>query len=220
MLRSLLAVVGASAAVLVGVGCAVGGGETGELPAGGGGPGAGGFGGATQVATTSASVGGAGGGTPSGAGGGGGELGNCTFDAPNTCDTAELIPAIAGDENDPPAVRYGVTSKWYRIRITEENGSILEEDLSYTVTLSSAPGMAYDLVVYQGPQAGNPSCGAPPKVGVVQPNGDQTVHDGWDDDQGIGGEDDSVWLIVEVRYVSGDACDAAAQWTLTIQGHT
>ena len=41
-----------------------------------------------------------------------------------------------------------------------------------------------------------------------------------DDDQGLGGEDDSVYLVIFVEYLSGDACGEAATWTLQVAGHT
>jgi hypothetical protein len=33
-------------------------------------------------------------------------------------------------------------------------------------------------------------------------------------------EDDHHYLNIEVRYISGTACGAAAEWSLTIAGHT
>jgi hypothetical protein len=33
-------------------------------------------------------------------------------------------------------------------------------------------------------------------------------------------KDDHRHLSIEVKYVSGTACGAAAQWTLTVTGHT
>jgi hypothetical protein len=147
-------------------------------------------------------------------------MSSCVFDHVETCATAQVLPDVAGDESNFPTERTGVTSRWFQVHITEEVGSILEEDLSYTVTLTSAAGMDYDLIIHQGGQDDPPNCNATPKLGVDQGNGVETVSDGWDDDQGIGGEDDSVWLSIEVRYVSGTECDAASEWTLEIQGHT
>lgn len=224
MSRSPLSPLALACAVLVG--CAVGVNETGDV--GGGsmaGPGAGGLGGGEAPTTSSSSSMGGMGGDPSmggmgGAADGGGGSSNCVFDSPNTCSAADVLSSIAGDENDPAVVRYGVTSKWFQIQIREENGSIIAEDMSYTVTLTSAPGTDYDLIVHQGPQDGSPNCNATPKLGVDQGAGVETVHDSWNDDQGIGGEDDHVWLSIEVRYVSGSECDANAQWTLEIEGHT
>jgi hypothetical protein len=85
------------------------------------------------------------------------------------------------------------------------------------VTLTSPAGMNYDLFVHQGPQDGSPDCNAPEIKGT--PSGSsETVSDSWDDDQGLGGEDDSVWLSIEVRHVSGMDCNAT--WTLKIEGGT
>jgi hypothetical protein len=157
-----------------------------------------------------------------GAGGEGGEGGQppgCVYDSPNLCATAEALGSLAGDENAPAKTASGTTSKWFKIHITEEVSSIFEEDLSYTVTLGSPANMDFDLFVHQGPQDGNPDCQATAKKGTASGN-DETVSASWDDDQGFGGEDDSLWLSIEVRYISGMECDAAATWNLSIKGHT
>jgi hypothetical protein len=219
---------------LTSMACAVGVNETGVTDEGAGGvlTGVGGGGGALVTSgsssggnsTTSSGAGGMAmggmGGFGGGMGGAGGSGMMCDFSHPETCDTAENLGSVAGDESSAGITITGATSRWVRVHITEEVGSIFEEDLSYRVTLTSAPGMDYDLIIHQGPQDGSPDCNATAKLGVDQGNGVETVSDGWDDDQGIGGEDDSVWLNIEVRHVSGTECDMAAEWTLDIDGHT
>lgn len=150
--------------------------------------------------------------------GSGGADPGCDYTAPNACTSATLLSAIAGDKNTSVAAT-GVTSEWLKVHVKEEDGSIFETDLSYTVTLESPPGMDWDVYVLQGPQDGAPNCGASPMPGTGA-GGEESVSNGWDDDQGFGGEDDSVWLCIEVRYVSGALCDDAAEWSLTVQGHT
>jgi hypothetical protein len=151
-----------------------------------------------------------------GTGGGGGGMGGdpCDFSAPDTCATAEQLADVSGDEGDTVAVA-GAGSKWFKVHVKETDSSVFETDLSYKVSLSSPAGMDYDLFVKQGPQDGSPNCGAAEVKG--SPSGSaESVSQSWDDDQGIGGEDDSLWLNIEVRYVSGDDCDA--KWTLTVVG--
>lgn len=212
--------------------CAEGGSIDGEGGAGGG-AGLGGSDGTTNAASTtgasvSASSTGVGAGDEGGAMGTGGEppLGGsgeggggplCNFTAVEDCATAEPLPAIGGDEDDPPVIRMGDSSKWFKIHIEEQVSGISGEDLSYTVSLTSPPGMNYDLRVRQGAQNGSPECNATIKNGAGTP---ESVSDAWDDDQGFGGEDDSVWLVIEVVHVSGDDCGTGAQWTLQVQGHT
>jgi len=209
--------------------CAEGGSIDGE---GGGGSGEGGANGSTSAASTtgpnssSASTGagdegGAGaGGTPAVGGGGAGEGGNpqqCDYTASEDCAGAEPLPAIAGDDGSPIVTVTGDTSKWVKIHIEEQVSGISGENLSYTVSLTSPAGMNYDLKVRQGAQEGNPECDAAVQNGTGTP---ESVSDSWDDDQGFGGEDDSVWLVIEVVYVSGDDCGTGSLWTLQIRGNT
>jgi hypothetical protein len=151
-----------------------------------------------------------------GTGGEGGAEPMCDFDAPNSCATAQSLGTLAGDSGSPSVSMMGETSMWFIVYIEEQDSNVFETDMSYTVTLTSPAGMDYDLVVHQGPQDGDPDCNATPIYG----NGTttQTVSSSWDDDQGFGGEDDSLYLNIFVEHVGGDLCDAP--WTLTVQGHT
>lgn len=182
-----------------------------------GGDGVGGSGG-TSIggAGGSGAMGGAGGSGGMGAGGSGGVGGNpCSFASPNACATAEQLSAVSGDEGGT-ATASGTGSKWLKVHVEETDSSIFSSDLSYKVTLTSPAGMDYDLFVKQGPEDGNPDCGAAEKKGA--PSGaSESVSNDWNDDQGLGGEDDSVWLNVEVRHVSGNDCNAT--WSLTVQGN-
>lgn len=168
-----------------------------------------GSGGATATNATSAT---------SGAGGAGGMAPMCTYASPNQCSTATVLSAISGDKNSSASYT-AQTSQWLKIHVKEDVGSIFPEDLSYTVTLTSPPGMDYDVYVHHGPKGGSTDCNAAPTKGSGN-GGSKSVYKKWKDEQGFGGKDDSVWLSIEVRYVSGSECGAAAEWTLVVQGHT
>ncbi|MFO0589487.1 MAG: hypothetical protein U0441_18260 [Polyangiaceae bacterium] len=162
--------------------------------------------------TTTTGTGGSGAGGSGGGGAGGG--GEC-FSSPNLCSNADQLPDVSGDEGGTSTAS-GSTSKWLKVHVTETDSSIFASDLSYRVTLSSPPGMDYDLYVKEGPQDGNPDCGATSVKGTPGAGGEQ-VSASWNDDQGLGGEDDSLWLCIEVQYVSGSDCNA--QWSLTVVGN-
>lgn len=164
------------------------------------------------------------GGAPPETGGGGmGEGGSppvgCDFTAPEMCTVAEPLPAVAGDKNADMVTRTGDTNKFFKIHIEEQDSGILDpEDLSYTVSLTSPPGAQYNLIVRESSQAASvPNCNGTPKNGTGAP---QSVHASWGDDQGFGGEDDSVWLIIEIQHVSGEACGPDNSWTLLVRGNT
>ncbi len=141
----------------------------------------------------------------------------CDLITPDTtCEMAIALDAVSGDDGSMVA-ETGSGATWFLVQVQETNGNIFEEDLSYTVALESPPGVDYDLYVYEGPQDGDPDCEAVPEQGIGE-GGLEAVSADWDDDQGIGGQDDSLWLAIEIVHVTGDACDA--QWTLTVTGGT
>lgn len=185
----------------------------GDTAAGAAGYGAGGAGASSNTGGGGSGSGGAAGFGGSGGSGGSG-VGPCAFEAQNACGSAEQLANISGDEGGTQSAS-GNTSKWFKVRIKETDDAISESDLSYKVSLTSPPGMDYDLYVRQGPQDGDPNCNAAEKKGMLS-GGSEVVTASWDDDQGIGGEDDSLWLSIEVRHVSGDDCNA--KWNLVVIG--
>jgi hypothetical protein len=210
MMRFLAFLGGAALLVL---GCAEGGEADGSAGGFGGDfTGVGGFGGDDTTATTTSS-------TTSGDGGMGGMTGaggmpnNCDFSATNTCQNAQILSPVSGDDGGSVGAA-GTKSAWFHVHILETNSSIFAEDLSYTVTLQSPAGMDYDLVVRQGPVDGNVDCNATPLYGQGA-GSTQTVSNKWNDNQP---GDSSRWLAIEVIYVSGDDC--INPWVLTVQGGT
>ncbi len=194
-----------------------GGGLTGGSGDGGSGPGPG-------PSSSSGSMqggggeGGAAGGAPPVGGGGTGGGAPCDFTAPEVCEGAEPMPIVAGDTGNDVETRTGNTSKWFKVKIEEQDASVFNgEDLSYTVTLASPPGVVYDLRVYPGPEGGSASCTVTPVTGTGTP---KSVSASWNDDQPIGGEDDSRWLVIEIAHVSGDLCSSQDVWTLEVRGNT
>jgi hypothetical protein len=178
-------------------------GHGGVTTSGGGGDGA--------ASGGSGGFGGAGGEGGQGAGSGG-HGGSCDFSAPNSCITTQQLPSIAGDDGNDVRSAQGIGSKWFEIFVEESVSSIIDyPPLSFTATLVSPPTTSYDLYVYFGDSAGI-SCSAVPLHGTGNP---AIVSDTWGDNIGT---DDSTWLVVEVRYVSGHDC--STQWSLTIAGNT
>lgn len=200
-----------------------------EDGAGGGAGGTDGSGGenrTTTSATTAAQTTTGGQGGDPGAGGGAGNTTAttgtgqaCDFMALNDCPSAEIMMPIAGDESSPSVTKGGSASRWFKIKVEERDSSIFSAPpLSYRVTLTSPPGMDYALTVYEGSDGVNPAnCSASAIAGSGTP---ETVNRSWEDTQGIGGVDNSRWVIIEVEWVGGTACGPSDSWTLLVQGDT
>jgi hypothetical protein len=152
--------------------------------------------------------GGAGGQGGSGAGDASGP-GSC-HDAPHPCTEAEDLGAINGDQGSMTVTATGSTSRWLALNVAEI--SYNSRNVSYRATLTSPPGVDWDLYVYNGTVDGF-DCAAQPTVASGDP---ETVYKTWSDENGV---DDSRIIGFEVRWVSGEACVDAAAWTLTVEGH-
>ena len=209
--------------------------ETTYAPGSGGAGGTGGAGGDTSGDTTSGDATTADGSTSSGAAttGAGGDPGSssssssasssssssgtggagCDYKAPTACAGSETLPAIAGDKGNDARIAKGTTSKWFKVQVNEVVSSIISfPQLSYTASLTTPPGMDFDLFEYDGTTS-TPSCSGNPKHALGNP---ESVSDSWGDTLN---SDDTRWLTLEVRYVSGEMCPSD-QWVLTVKGHT
>lgn len=199
--------------------------QFGEAPDGGEATSSGGTGGGSTTTTTTPThttssgtggvdgTGGSGGsGGQGGAGGLGGEGGmggsppECSYAAPTDCAGAVQLCSVKGDDGSDLCTAEGTTSKWLKVHVDEASGLI--NQLSFSASLQSPPGMLFDLYVRRDDCNGSAQMGGGNPESVEQTWGDTILHD------------DGAWVILEVRYFTGNFCGPAAQWTLTVKGHT
>ncbi|WP_437571389.1 hypothetical protein [Sorangium sp. So ce542] len=174
-----------------------------------------------STSSSSAGVGGAGGeggegGSSDGGGGEGGDggaAGECDYGSPNTCVGAEDLGTVPGDDGADWAMKTatGTTSKWFKVRVVDKENWPTSE--RFKATLTSPPGMNFDLIVYQGDiEVNAPDCFASGVRGQGTPESFMIT---WNDRIG---PDDHLWFILEVRHVEGTVCGEEAKWTLTVEG--
>jgi len=144
-------------------------------------------------------------------GGGTGGGGGCDHSAPDTCDAPQEINSIDGDTGNDTRTLTGTTSAWFKVFVNE--GSNFSNQLSYTATLVSPPGMIFRLFAYTGDSRMTQCLGTAIQATGMPPSVSATWPDNF-------GSDDGIWVSFEVRYESGQQCDPAPKWTLTVQGHT
>jgi hypothetical protein len=142
-----------------------------------------------------------------GSGGGAGGEASCPLEAPNTCQSALGLGAIAGDEWGDSVVFTGTTSMWLELLVAEEYWNSV--DIGYAAWLDSPAG-AFELVIYEGQPGGLASCNALPIKAK-----DGSHWSSWPDEYGF---DDSVWLVLEIRQVASPGCNPEDEWILTVEG--
>ncbi|WP_437761725.1 hypothetical protein WMF27_03220 [Sorangium sp. So ce281] len=149
-----------------------------------------------------------------GASGGGGAVAECDYAAPNTCAGAEDLGEISGDDGGDSVTltERGTTSKWFKVYVVDKFNVPGSE--VFKATLTSPPGMNFDLIVYPGElEVDAPDCFTSGVRGQGTPESFTTT---WND---RAGPDDHLWFAIEVRHVEGTACGSEATWTLTVKGY-
>jgi hypothetical protein len=130
-------------------------------------------------------------------------------DGSTTCDAPRTMGSVRGDIGNDSVTMRGSTSQWLSITVAEGSSSFPLVDLRFTATLTSPPGMDFNLFVYQSP-CGSGSYGQSTN-GAGQTD---TVSSGWAD---LLGSDESRVVMIEVRHVGGGTCGAS--WTLAVDGN-
>jgi hypothetical protein len=127
------------------------------------------------------------------------------------CSTPIFLGSVSGDTSPVQTV----TDSWYneewdRVTITEDDSSIFGEYLAATVTLTSPPGVDYDLYVYCD-ACGGGLAGSSINGGLSGHTDSVTVRR-----NDTLGSDDTFDIIIEVRHFSSNIC---AYWDIQVDGY-
>lgn len=177
----------------------VGGAPTGAGGAAAGPGGATGKGGGSSGAGGSSAMGGAG-----GTAGAGASTSACAT-ATDSCSAPTSLGMVSGDTGGSSVMGSGKASTWFRVRVTEDDNSLFGVKLRLKIVLSAPATSNYDLYAYVDTAADVPSCTSP-NAQSTSPSGNETVSLKWGESSVANGADDSRWVSVEVRWVSG-GCD-------------
>ena len=148
-------------------------------------------------------------------GGGTGTGTSCA--ATNTCMGAADLGMVSGDQGADVKSSQGTGSKWFTVRVTEDDNSAFGAKLWMKATLTSPPGANYDLYVYV-PGSDTRECSAVSKSSTLSSTTDTAGVEFGEGGTFSNGSSDDRTVTVEVRHVSGP-CSATDQWTLTINGN-
>ena len=141
--------------------------------------------------------------------------------APAACAGARNLGSVSGDTGHGFAHATGSTSEWLVIRITEDDSNIFSHpSLKAKFMLTHDANTVYDLYVYRSSGTGDRNCSSVTAQGTRT----STVNVAgasleWADTYGLGGNDDSRNIVIEVRHVSGP-CGAARPWYLDVDGNS
>ncbi len=150
----------------------------------------------------------------SGSGGGSG-LGGASCGNPNACASAIDLGSLSGDEGG--AVSHGDSgSLFVKLRVTEDNHSLIGEALEAKFSLQVPAGADLDLYAYLNTDSDVSACGTLPYASADSGGTGQNEQLvlAWGDGLTGSGNDDSRTVVIEVAQKSGN-CDP---WTLGIQG--
>lgn len=139
----------------------------------------------------------------------------------NTCSGAADLGSISGDDGSDTVTASGALSEWFTVFVTEDSSGVGPDSLEMKATLTSPPGVDFDLYLYKGGStAAVPACGIAAAGSSTQTSGDDVAGLEFGE-SGIfaNGSDDHRAITVEVRHVSG-TCDPGATWSLEITGNT
>lgn len=133
----------------------------------------------------------------------------------SSCPVPIVSGSVSGDKGADTITLNGTTSGWYSIRVTENDGSVSGRKLKFNATLTPGGSSNYDLFLYDNA----PGDCVTPWLSSTQPTGTDSASSSWGEGSFANGKTDDKEIYFEVRHISG-TCDAAASWSLLIQGNT
>ncbi len=137
--------------------------------------------------------------------------------SPNTCPASQDLGSVSGDTGSGTRTSSATTSKWLKVRITEDDDGIIGSKLKVRISLSSPPGSNFDLYAYLPGGSSGVLCTGPTSSSTNSGAPDEVTFD-WGEGLVPNGSDDSRNVSIEVRHVSG-TCAAGQSWTLTVRGN-
>jgi hypothetical protein len=140
--------------------------------------------------------------------------------AAETCQSAADVGSVSGDKSSPSQTVTGVTSKWVRVKVSEDDGTLIARKVRVSATLESPAAENFDLYAYVD-TSGSPTtraCGASSAESTNGIGQTDVISLSWGEGEVPNGSDDGRIVSFEVRATSS-ACDPNATWTLTISGN-
>lgn len=135
-----------------------------------------------------------------------------------TCQTPTMLGQISGDTNSPMLTAMGYQSAWLRVRVTEDYNDILNgRSLRALVRLTSPASADFDVFTYVNKSDDEIECST--TIGTPTMNGTvNEVKAQWGEGGSPNASNDSRWLSIEIRPVSG-RCNPSQTWQLVVQGN-
>ncbi len=141
---------------------------------------------------------------------------SCTSSA--SCQAATSIGTISGDTGSGMVSASGFQSAWLRVRVTENDSSVIGKALSVTATLTLPASEQFDLLLYVNAGSDVVECTTPTGTATKTGNTEQ-LRITWGEGSVANGSDDSRDVSVEIRPTS-TTCSPSAMWQLVVQGNT
>ena len=131
--------------------------------------------------------------------------------------TAANLGTIAGDASGGPVTANAMTSEWLRVDLQETISSPFAAAMKITATLSSPPGLNFDLYAYLGGGLGSIVCTGPKGQSTNPAGQNDVVSFQWGETGTFANnQDDSATVMLEVRAVT-PVCGGGS-WTLSVTG--
>lgn len=138
--------------------------------------------------------------------------------SPNACLGAIMMTDVSGDKGADVSSSTGSTSRWMKIRVSENDSGIFSSRMKLKLTLSSPPGTNFDMRVYLAGDGSSQKCTGPDQTTNATTGADVTSVEWGESGTFSNGSDDDRTVTVEVFNVSG-TCTSTQNWTLIAEGN-
>lgn len=134
-----------------------------------------------------------------------------------SCQTARDLGSLSGDAEFPKITFEGKCSEWVRVRVTEQQDSVVAAAQRLKVTLVPPKGSDFDLQAFVDNEADLVECSAVTASSESEGDKVESVQLEWGETSWGNNADDSRTVAIHVKSKSGTC--AAQTWTLLVEGN-
>lgn len=134
----------------------------------------------------------------------------------NTCTTAKVLGSVSGDTAADVISANGTCSEWLRVRVTENDTSVIGAKLELTLTLTPT-GQDFDLLAYLDTAVDRLSCIAPLTRSEKPGTAVESITLSWGEGGTANNADDS--RDVSILVLAKEPCVPGSTWALRVRGN-
>ncbi|HUS32924.1 MAG TPA: hypothetical protein VMZ53_30690 [Kofleriaceae bacterium] len=134
------------------------------------------------------------------------------------CTSAMMLGNVSGDSGNAKLTAQGYQSAWYRVRVTEDNSTVVPLTLRMAARVTSPPGMTFHVATYVNTGSNAVECATTVGSPTTAGNTEEIKIEWGEMGTFSNGSDDGRDVSIEVK-APASGCSSSLMWQLEVEGN-